>query len=78
MAMGGDMRRPATRAKPAPRRGASLVVTERREVLSSFFGLLALLAYARYVAGSGEKAESKQQEEVEASISCPCACSRWA
>jgi tetratricopeptide (TPR) repeat protein len=37
-------------------------VTERKDVLSGFFGLLALLAYARYAQGSREKAESRKQK----------------
>jgi hypothetical protein len=37
-------------------------VSERKDVLSGFFGLLALLAYARYAEGRGEKAESRKQK----------------
>jgi protein O-mannosyl-transferase len=37
-------------------------VTERREVLCAFFGLLALMTYARYARGSAEKAESGSQK----------------
>jgi len=34
-------------------------VSERKDVLSAFFGLLALLAYARYAEGSGQKSEDR-------------------
>jgi len=37
-------------------------VTERRDVLSAFFGLLALMAYARYAQGGREKAERGSQQ----------------
>ena len=37
-------------------------VTERREVLCACFGLLALMAYARYAQGRREKAESGSQK----------------
>ena len=37
-------------------------VSERKDVLSGFFGLLALLAYAQYAQGSREKAESRKQK----------------
>jgi 4-amino-4-deoxy-L-arabinose transferase-like glycosyltransferase len=37
-------------------------VTERREVLSVFFGLLSLMAYARYAQGRERKAESRKQK----------------
>ena len=65
-------------------------VTERRELLSTGFGLLALMAYARYAQGSREKAESgKQKAErrftfhvsrftTRRSTSSPCSCSLWA
>jgi len=65
-------------------------VSERKDVLSGFFGLLALLAYARYAQGSREKAESgKQKAErrftfhvsrftTRRSTSSPCSCSLWA
>jgi protein O-mannosyl-transferase len=36
-------------------------VTERRDVLSAFFGLLALLAYARYAQGRMQNAECRMQ-----------------
>jgi protein O-mannosyl-transferase len=39
-------------------------VSERKDVLSGFFGLLALLAYARYAGGKGEKAETVRQWPV--------------
>jgi protein O-mannosyl-transferase len=39
-----------------------LWVTERRELLSAFFGLLALIAYVGYTQGSREKAESRKQK----------------
>jgi protein O-mannosyl-transferase len=35
--------------------------SERKDVLSGCFGLLTLMAYARYAQGSGEKAESRKQ-----------------
>ena len=37
-------------------------VTERKDVLSGFFGLLALIAYVCYAQGSWEKAESRKQK----------------
>jgi protein O-mannosyl-transferase len=37
-------------------------VSERKDVLSGFFGLLALLAYARYALGRREKAEGGSQK----------------
>jgi protein O-mannosyl-transferase len=37
-------------------------VSERKDVLSGFFGLLALLAYARYADSGGGKAESRKQK----------------
>jgi protein O-mannosyl-transferase len=37
-------------------------VSERKDVLSGFFGLLSLMAYARYAAGSGAKAKSRIQK----------------
>jgi protein O-mannosyl-transferase len=39
-----------------------LWVTERRELVCAFFGLLTLMAYVRYAKGSGEKAESRKQK----------------
>jgi protein O-mannosyl-transferase len=36
-------------------------VSERKDVLSGFFGLLALLAYARYAHGRRQKAEGRRQ-----------------
>jgi hypothetical protein len=44
-----------------------LWVTERRELLWAFFGLLALIAYVRYAQGSREKAESRKQKAESAS-----------
>jgi tetratricopeptide (TPR) repeat protein len=35
-------------------------VTERKDVLASFFGLLALMAYARYAQGRGRKSEGRR------------------
>jgi Flp pilus assembly protein TadD len=35
-------------------------VTERKDVLSAFFGLLALMAYARYAQGRGRKSEGRR------------------
>ncbi len=37
-------------------------VTERRDVLSAFFGLLALIAYARYAQGRMQNAEGRRQK----------------
>ena len=37
-------------------------VTERRDVLSAFFGLLALIAYARYAQGRMQNAECRRQK----------------
>ena len=37
-------------------------VSERKDVLSAFFGLLALLAYVRYVEGRKQKAESRNRK----------------
>jgi len=37
-------------------------VSERKDLLSGLFGLLALMAYARYAQDSGEKAESRKQK----------------
>ena len=37
-------------------------VTERKDVLSAFFGLLALICYARYAQGGRGKAESRKQK----------------
>ena len=37
-------------------------VAERKDVLSGFFGLLALMAYARYAESRTEKAESRKQK----------------
>ena len=37
-------------------------VSERKDVLSAFFGLLALIAYARYAQGRRQKAEGRRQE----------------
>jgi len=42
-------------------------VSERKDVLSGFFGLLALTAYARYARGRGDKAESGKQKVENAS-----------
>ena len=39
-----------------------LWVTERREVLCAFFGLLTLIAYVRYAQGRREEAESRKQK----------------
>src|SRR5215510_4586131 len=43
-------------------------VSERKDVLSGFFGLLTLVAYAKYVASSGEveraKSESNSKSEI--------------
>ena len=37
-------------------------VTERKDVLSGFFGLLALMAYARYAQGRRQEAEGRRQK----------------
>ena len=37
-------------------------VTERKDVLSTFFGLLALLFYARYAQEQGQGAEAEKSE----------------
>jgi tetratricopeptide (TPR) repeat protein len=39
-------------------------VSERKDVLSGFFGLLALMAYARYAEGRRNKAEGRSQKQL--------------
>ena len=65
-------------------------VTERRDVLSAFFGLLALIAYARYAQGRMQNAECRMQKAAtrnpqpvsrftfHASTSSPCSSWPWA
>ena len=52
-------------------------VSERKDVLSTFFGLLALLAYARYALGRREKAESEGSQSPEAGGPWSEVGSRW-